>query len=84
VLDGDERAQLRAGELIELAVAPGDHELQIRIDWTGSCVRNLHVANGERADFTCYSAVRPLMALPKLIQTIWNRECWVHLEPRAV
>jgi hypothetical protein len=83
VLDGAERARLRAGEVIELAVVPGDHELQIRIDWTGSRVHNVHVANGERADFTCSSAVRPLTALARLIQTIWNRQRWVYLEPRS-
>jgi hypothetical protein len=51
LIDGVERARLAGGEEIEVEVSPGKHSIQARIDWTGSEVLEVVVAEGVTASF---------------------------------
>ncbi|HEX6055803.1 MAG TPA: hypothetical protein VFY98_08325 [Intrasporangium sp.] len=51
LLDGVEVGTLRRGTSVELPVAEGLHEVQVRIDWTGSALVRFEVAEGCCARF---------------------------------
>lgn len=46
-VDDQEVGRLRHGERCEVQLAPGRHEVQVRIDWTGSPVRMIDVRDGD-------------------------------------
>lgn len=43
LIDGEERGSLACGTEVIIPVEPGDHEIQARIDWTGSDVLRIAV-----------------------------------------
>jgi hypothetical protein len=50
-IDGVERGRLAAGEEIAVEVPSGSHEVQVRIDWTGSALVTVTLGEGETASF---------------------------------
>lgn len=47
VVDGDELARVRNGQSIALELAPGEHEIHARIDWTRSNSVVVALTDGE-------------------------------------
>jgi hypothetical protein len=79
LLDGKETRRLVFGETVEIEVEPGQHRLQIRIDWSGSNERHVTVKAGECAEFVC----RPSGAAWSAWRTVLSKTGWVVLEPAA-
>ena len=78
MVDGAQRGLVRHGETLRLPVEPGEHTLQIRIDWTGS--REVAFRAGDApVRFTCRPAWNPLLALVAVVATAF-RVPWVRLE----
>lgn len=79
MMDGTQVARIREGEEIELTVSPGEHTLQMRINWTGSPEVQFSVQSGESATFTCGGIQGdPLMSL---VDSFFHHDRWVWLEP---
>lgn len=57
ILDGKEVAKIRNGQQIELDVAPGNHELYLKIDWCQSNRIEFEL-NENIVDFECGSSLR--------------------------
>ncbi len=57
-MDGKRIAELRDGDTKHLLVAPGEHELAVRIDWAGSKSLRFSLAEGEIATFRVKSSCR--------------------------
>jgi hypothetical protein len=62
-LDGRDVGQLRHGQSLELDVAPGRHEVHLKIDWGSSPIRVVELAAGERASLVCKPNANPLTVL---------------------
>jgi hypothetical protein len=69
-MDGREVGELLPGERTSIAVAPGDHVVQLRIDWARSRAITVNQAEGQVARF----AARPRAA--------WAAVFWVTLGVR--
>jgi hypothetical protein len=54
-IDGVQAGSLRAGETLDFAVSPGDHTVQVAIDWCTSPLREVRVGDGQTAQLTCRS-----------------------------
>jgi hypothetical protein len=57
-IDGVQRDLLAGGDEIEVDVEPGNHEIQARIDWTGSEAVTVTVRDGETASFAVAPAAQ--------------------------
>jgi hypothetical protein len=57
-IDGVERGRLAGGEEVGVAVDAGEHEVQARIDWSGSEVVKVTVRDGETASFAVAPAAQ--------------------------
>ncbi len=78
IVDGEQRLSIREGQEMRIAVAPGDHELQLRINHCRSPIVTLRIAGGERLRYRC----RPnVTAMTELFFTTFGRGRYIHLEP---
>jgi hypothetical protein len=80
VIDDAVVGAIRNGEEKLVLVQPGEHQLRLKIDWTGSSSEQFSVEPNERVCFRCKAAHWSLLALPDLIRSIWNRKKWIKLE----
>jgi hypothetical protein len=61
VVDGYAVGEVRPGQVLRVQVSPGRHEVQARIDWTGSRRWVVHVIDGGEARFKVEPAGNFLM-----------------------
>ena len=78
LLDGNLVGRINAGEVFEYDISPGEHGLQLKIDWCGSPTLDFAIEDGEVIDFECggLSGYKILLALPITILQK-NRYLWV-------
>jgi len=83
-IDGEDVANVRDGQTLTLDVAPGPHELELRVDWCRSNTIEFYASEGA-LDFECLSAMKqfPKIFLSILYCSIWYDRCLV-LRPSAV
>jgi hypothetical protein len=67
LIDGTEVGRLRNGSEAVFPVAPGQHRLVIRIDWTGSPFEDFTIADGQTIHFAC--GPTSLLAVHKAYQS---------------
>jgi hypothetical protein len=77
LVDGKQIGHISAGEVKIFAVPPGEHELELKIDWKGSPVLNLKIAPGDRLHFACGGKG----ASSALFDLFRRSDAWVRLEP---
>lgn len=77
-LDGNIVGRVNAGEVVEYNTSPGEHTLQLKIDWCGSPTLDFAIADDEVIDFECggLSGYKLLLAPPITILQK-NRYLWV-------
>jgi len=75
-IDNQRVGQIRVGQEKSFEVPPGEHELQLRIDWTTSEKLGMDLSDGERADFVCGPGATPWNVL-KMIT--WGRRRYIDL-----
>ena len=63
LIDGQEVVKIKAGESHEATVAPGTHEVQMKIDWALSPAIRLDLQSGEHVRLHTYPNANPLTAL---------------------
>ncbi len=77
-IDGVERGRLAGGEEVEVAVEAGDHDIQARIDWTGSAHVRVTIRNGETASFAVAPAAQTSLGQFK---TMFGRRSFLTVAP---
>ena len=77
-VDGVERGRLAGGEEAEVAVDAGDHDIQARIDWSGSAPVRVTVRDGETASFAVAPAAQTHLGQFK---TMFGRRSFLTVAP---
>jgi hypothetical protein len=77
-IDGVERGRLAGGEEVEVDVEPGDHEIQGRVDWSGSEIVKVTVRDGETASFAVAPAAQTHVGQFK---TMFGRRSFLTVTP---
>jgi hypothetical protein len=80
LLDGRQVSLIGRGERIVLPVEPGEHTLQLAIDWATSPPVALRVEVGEEVGMRCASNASPLTVLYWIT---FGRRRYLRLEPEA-
>ena len=57
-VDGSDLGKIGNGSTVTFGLSPGEHELRLRIDWTGSRRVSFRAEPGETVAFVCRAAVR--------------------------
>lgn len=53
IVDGEKVGRIRRGKRLEIPIAPGDHEIFLKIDWCQSSVITFTVREGNVVEFAC-------------------------------
>jgi len=75
LVDGEARGRIGQGETLEIELAPGDHIVQMQIDWATSA--ELVVDGGRDVALRCRANANPFLVL--LYITIWRHD-YIRLE----
>jgi len=79
LVDGEEVAQIRDGEMRAVPVSPGSHVVQLKMDWCRSEPAEFSVSEGEGVRFECGSSLggwRIILA-PIYLTILRNRSLWI-------
>ena len=68
--------KVKPGERRVFPVAPGRHEIELRIDWTGSPTVEVSLAAGEAATLECASLTKPFSAM---FRAVFKRREYIQL-----
>jgi hypothetical protein len=68
LVDGKARGSIKQGETLEIDLSPGDHKVQMKIDWARS--PELAVGGDRDVDLRCRANANPFLVL--LYITIWS------------
>ena len=80
VIDGKEVGSVSEGMEATFALEPGDHTVQLKIDWCNSPVVNISLAPGQEALLQCGANCKPFLALLNI--TLWRNK-YIFLRPSA-
>jgi len=75
LVDGMSRGEVRSGAELRVELSPGCHEVQARIDWSGSPPQEVTVAPGSTVQVLVEPAGNPLQAITQ----IFGRDRWLRL-----
>ena len=82
ILDGAIIGEIRNGETKDFLVAPGEHQLSLKIDWCGSKAIAFTAAEGDTPVFHAKSNLRGLKVMAALWFVLFDRRSYLLLEPR--
>ena len=74
-IDGVRVGRISRGQEVEFSVSPGTHQVRAAIDWSGSPVVQVDVADGGTARLV----VAPAGSAATAIGQVWSRESWLTL-----
>src|SRR5580692_7455763 len=77
VLDGKPIGTIRDGEVKQLQVAPGQHELSLRVDWCGSNVCQFSLGDSKEIAFHVRSNLRGSRHLSGIWYTFFARNSYL-------
>ena len=81
LLDGTKLGNLKHGETLEFSIAPGQHQLRMKIDWCGSnTVQFIASSDGDLLTFRARSNLKGLASLKALYYVIFKPDEWIVLE----
>ena len=63
LVDGELKGTVRAGETLVLAIDPGRHKIQARLDWTGSAPMLIDVGPGATIEMRVETPANPFTLL---------------------
>ncbi|GAA1366279.1 hypothetical protein GCM10009661_18720 [Catellatospora chokoriensis] len=84
VVDGYEVGEIRRGQVLRVQVSPGRHEVQARIDWTGSKRWVFDAVEGCEARFRVEPAGNSLMFWQAFGSEDWLRMSFDGMTPGSV
>jgi hypothetical protein len=82
-VDGVEVAQVANGAEVQTAITPGEHVVQLKIDWCRSKSLNVNVRPGESLTLECGPNSTPLLALV-FITLLHGQYLWLRQSETAV
>lgn len=68
LIDGAAAGSVKPGESLTVPVAPGQHTVQMKVDWCTSPTLTLNAAPGTELPLTCAPAGSALMALFSMLR----------------
>ncbi len=80
LIDGVVVNRIKQGKTLQVDVPPGEHRLQLKIDWCSSKPLSFAVAEGERLTFHVKSNLRG-RAFQTLYFALFARDEYILLEP---
>lgn len=63
LVDGEDQATVRSGASATITVPPGEHTIEVRIDWCSSPAVHLEVTPGSTHRLRCRANANPLTVL---------------------
>jgi len=78
LVDGEERAEIGAGDSKSIDVPPGSHEVSMKIDWARSETVTVDVADGKDAKLYCEPNANPLSVV---YYVSFGRKKYIGLRP---
>jgi hypothetical protein len=76
-LDGQLVGKIRRGKTLAFSVVPGEHGLQLTVDWCSSRLQVVRLADAQTADFYC----KPAGAFYEIWRLIVNVNEYIELVP---
>jgi hypothetical protein len=80
LIDGSKVGKLRRGKELTHEVDPGEHDVQMKIDWTKSEKLDVKLKDGEEATFVCYPPGTTRAAGAHAIAGAVGKEGYIQLE----
>jgi hypothetical protein len=78
LVDGEDVGTIKNGETKTFPIAPGAHEVMLKIDWAYSPPVRIEVAPGATVRLSCRPKANPLTGL---YYTLFARKKYLKLEP---
>lgn len=78
VLDGNVIGEIRNGQQVEVDVAPGKHQLNLKIDWCRSNIVDFEM-NQDAVEFECGSNLRGFKILFAIVYATFLRSQYIWL-----
>ena len=79
VLDGNVVGEIKNGQQVEFDVAPGKHQLNLKIDWCRSNIVDFEV-NQDNVEFECGNNLRGFKVLLAIFYVLFMRSKYIWLE----
>ncbi len=79
LLDGAEIGRIGNGETKSFPVAPGKHQLALKVDWCGSNEVSFSVSSGDSLAFLCDSTLRGFSVWAALYYVLFARDRYLWL-----
>jgi hypothetical protein len=79
VLDGNVIGEIKNGQQVEFDVAPGKHQLNLKIDWCRSNIVDFEI-NQSTVEFECGSNLRGFKILLAIFYVTFLRSKYIWLE----
>ncbi len=80
LIDGNKAGKVRRGKELTIEVEPGEHEVQMKIDWTKSEKQTVNLNEGESAEFLCSPPGTTREAGAAATGALLGKEGYIHLE----
>ncbi|MDQ3729475.1 MAG: hypothetical protein M3355_07785 [Actinomycetota bacterium] len=80
LIDGTKAGKLRRGKELTVELEPGEHEVQMKIDWTKSEKQTLQLNDGETAEFLCSPPGTTKEATRAATTAVLGKEGYIQLE----
>jgi hypothetical protein len=80
LIDGKKAGKVRRGKELTTEVEPGEHEVQMKIDWTKSEKQTVQLSDGESAEFLCSPPGTTREAGTAATEALLGKEGYIHLE----
>src|SRR5947209_11186025 len=81
IVDGETVGKLRRGKSVRVEVAPGSHEVWMKVDWTKSAPIELELHPGEEAMLLCAPNRKPLEGGARALKKVTvGKDSYIRLE----
>jgi hypothetical protein len=84
-IDGQRVGDIKSGQTEVFEVSPGQHELQLKVDWTSSEKLQIEVGDGGQAELVCKpritdNKISVSVGFRALYWTTWGRKRYIDLQ----
>ncbi len=79
IIDGERSGTVADDHTEDFVVTPGEHIVQLKLDWTGSRAVHVDVQSGETAVLTATAQKSTKSAVGDLLHSFAHREDWIEL-----
>ncbi|QHZ48864.1 MULTISPECIES: hypothetical protein [Bacillus] len=80
LIDGVEAGKIKDGESVRMDLPPGEHTIQVKIDWCTSQILRFTLDEGEVLKFRCGSPIRGWKIFAGLFSVLGSPEKYLFIE----